>query len=140
MTVPPEVERLITSEPLIAHLATAVERQPHVAPVWYHYADDTIQITTAGKKVRNVRRNARVAVSIQKAIDGHPEWMVLFEGQAAVIDDVDGLKRGTRNVFEHYLGADPEEWDDFWQKQIADPDDERFVIEVEIETVASKRY
>lgn len=139
-TVPREVERLIADEPLIAHLATAIEGQPHVAPVWYHYADEVIQITTAGKKVRNVRRNPSVAVSIQNDVDGHPEWMVFVEGRATVVTDVEGVKRGTRNVFEHYLGADPEEWDDFWRKQITDPDDERFVVEVEIDSVASKRY
>lgn len=140
MTVPPEVERLISDEPLIAHLATAVEGQPHVAPVWYHYSDETVQISPAGKKVRNARRNPRVAVSIQTDSDGHPEWMVLVEGEATGIDDVEGIKRGTRNAFEPYLGTDPEEWDAFWHTQITDSDDERFVIEVVIDAVASKRY
>lgn len=138
--VPSEVERLIAGKSKIAHFATTVDGQPHVAPVWYHYEDGTIQITTAGKKVRNVRQNPRVAVSIQNDIDGQPDWMILFEGQATVVDDVEGIKRGTRNVYEHYLGEDPDTWDDFWQKQITDPDDERFVIEVVIDNVASKRY
>lgn len=139
-TVPSEVEALVEGKPLLAHLATAVDNHPHVAPVWYHYEDGTIQATTAGKKVHNVRQNPHVAVSIQKDDDGHPEWMVLFEGRATVIEDTEGIKEGTRNVYEHYLGDDPDEWDDFWQKQITDPDDERFVIEVDVESVASKRY
>lgn len=139
-TVPAEVEALVTGEPLIAHLATAVDGTPHVAPVWYHYEAETIQLSTAGKKVRNVRRNPRVAVSIQKDVEGHPEWMVLFEGHATVIEDTDGIAAGTRNVYEHYLGDDPDTWDEFWQKQITDPDDERFLIEVDVESVTSKRY
>lgn len=139
-TVPVEVEALVRGEPLIAHLATSVDDQPHVAPLWYHYDDGTIQVTTAGKKVANVRQNPRVAVSIQQDDDGHPEWMVLFEGRATVIEKTEEIADGTRNVFEHYLGTDPAEWDEFWQKQITDPDDERFVVEVDIESAAIKRY
>lgn len=139
-TVPSEVEQAISGESHIAHLATAVEGQPHVAPVWYHYEDDVIQITTAGKKVRNVRRNSRVAVSIQTDEEGHPEWVVHFQGEATVVDDAEGIKRATWNVYEHYLGDDPEEWDEFWQQQITDPDDERSVVEVEIDSVVTKRF
>lgn len=108
--------------------------------MWYNYAAGKIQFTTAGKKVRNVRRNPRVSVSIQQDDRGHPEWMVLFEGDSRVIDDEEGIKRGTRNVYEHYLGDDISEWGAFWRKQITNPDDERFVIEVEIDSVASKQF
>lgn len=139
-TVPSEVERAISNESHIAHLATAVEGQPHVAPVWYHYEDGVIQITTAGKKVRNVRRNSRVAVSIQTDEEGFPEWVVHFQGEATVVDDVEGIKRGTRNVYEHYIGDDPDVWDEYWRTQITDPDEERFVIEVVIDSVVSKRF
>lgn len=140
VAIPSEIEQLVAGRPLIANLATAVESQPHVTPVWYQYDDGTIRFTTAGKKVRNVRRNPRVAVSIQEDTGGHPEWMVLFEGEATVIDGEAGIKRWTRAVYEPYLGEDPDEWDAFWRKQITDPDDERFVIEVDIDSVASKRF
>lgn len=135
-----EIEQLIAGRPLIANLASAVESRPHVAPLWYHYDEGTIRFTTAGKKVRNVRRNPRVAVAIQEDDGGHPEWMVLFEGEATVVDDVAGIKQGTRNVYEPYLGTETSEWDAFWRKQVTDPDDERFVIEVDIHSVASKRF
>lgn len=138
--VPPEIEQLIRGKPLLAHLATSVNDQPHVAPVWYHYQDDTIQFTTAGQKVENARRNPAVAVSIQRDENGHPEWMVLLTGTASVVDDTAGIIEGTRNVYEHYLGSATEEWDDFWQKQITDPDDERFVITVDIHDVTSLIY
>lgn len=52
-------------------------------------------------------------------------------------DDVEGVKHGTRNVFEHYLGEDPAEWDDLWRKQITD--DEQVVIEVDVDAVTTKR-
>lgn len=138
--VPAEIEQLIRGKPLIAHLATSVNGQPHVAPVWYHYEEDTIVVTTAGQKVENARHNPAVAVSIQRDENGHPEWMVLLTGTATVTADTAGIIEGTRSVYEHYLGEDTTQWDEFWQKQITDPDDERFVITVAIHDVASMIY
>jgi nitroimidazol reductase NimA-like FMN-containing flavoprotein (pyridoxamine 5'-phosphate oxidase superfamily) len=65
-TVPPEAEALLTSEPLIAHLATCTENDPHVAPLWYNYRDGHIEIVTTGQKLANIRANPRVALSVQK--------------------------------------------------------------------------
>lgn len=134
-TVPAEIEALIEDQPQVAHLATSVSDRPHVAPVGYHYEDGIIQTSTSGKKVQNVRRNPRVAVSIQKDENGHPEWMVLFEGTATVIEDTGRIKEGVRNVFEHYLGDNPDEWDPHWRQQLENPDDDFFVIEIQIESV-----
>jgi len=30
-----EVEELLTGDPVMGHLATAVDDRPHVAPVWF---------------------------------------------------------------------------------------------------------
>ena len=49
-TVPLEAEALLTSEPLIAHLATCTENDPHVAPLWYNYRDGHIEIVTTRTK------------------------------------------------------------------------------------------
>jgi len=55
-TVSPEAERLLESEPLMAHLGTCAEGRPHVAPVWYRYADGVVEIVTTGRKLANIRR------------------------------------------------------------------------------------
>jgi len=103
-TVPDEVESLLTSEPLVAHLATSVEDRPHVAPVWYLYADETVEIVTGGRKLANIRENPRVAVSIQKDEGGHTEWMVSLLGTATVIDDEAAYSAVNRRINEKYDG------------------------------------
>jgi nitroimidazol reductase NimA-like FMN-containing flavoprotein (pyridoxamine 5'-phosphate oxidase superfamily) len=100
--VPPDVEERITSEPLMAHLATCVDGRPHVAPVWYEYDDGALDVLTGGRKLANIRENSRVAVSIQKDEDGHTEWMVTFLGTATVVDDADATREATRRINAKY--------------------------------------
>jgi nitroimidazol reductase NimA-like FMN-containing flavoprotein (pyridoxamine 5'-phosphate oxidase superfamily) len=94
--IPSEIEELITSEPLVAHLATCGDSQPHVAPLWYRYADGVIEILTTGQKLTNIRKNPRVALSIQNDEDGIPQWMVSLRGTARVIDDEEKTREANR--------------------------------------------
>ncbi len=70
--VPTEVEELLTSKPLMAHLATCDDGRPHAAPVWYRYEDGTVEIATTGRKLANLRANPRAALSVQKDEGGEP--------------------------------------------------------------------
>ncbi|MFC6835122.1 pyridoxamine 5'-phosphate oxidase family protein [Halomarina ordinaria] len=110
-TVPEEAERLLTSDPVMAHLATCREGRPHVAPVWYHYADDEVEVLTTGRKLANVRANPRVALSIQRDEGGHAEWMVSLLGTARVVEDEDELRAAAARINPRY-GADPDAWSD----------------------------
>lgn len=101
-TVPDTVESLLTSEPLVAHVATSVDDRPHVAPVWYLYEDDTIELVTGGRKLANIRENPRVALSIQKDVDGHTEWMVSLLGTATVVEDEAAFSVANRRINEKY--------------------------------------
>jgi len=101
-TVPETVETLLTSEPLIAHLATSLNDRPYVAPVWYRYADETVEIVTGGKKLDNIRMNPRVALSIQKDVDGHTEWMVSLLGTARVVDDAEAFRAANHRINAKY--------------------------------------
>ena len=85
--IDPEIERLLTSEPLMAHLATCSDNKPHVAPVWYDYAGGVVEVLTTGRKLANIRANPRVALSIQKDERGQAEWMVSLLGTAEVVED-----------------------------------------------------
>lgn len=58
--------------------------------------------------------------------------MLLFEGTAAVIEDTERIQVGVRNVFEHYVGDDPDEWDPHWRQQLEDPADDFFILEIQI--------
>ena len=100
--VPDEAEALLQSEPLMAHLATSVDDRPHVAPVWYDYADGVLEVVTTGRKLRNVRENPRVAVSVQKDVGGDAEWMVALRGTATVVEDDEATRQALQRINEKY--------------------------------------
>lgn len=85
--IPDEAAALLTGEPLVAHFATCHDGKPHVAPLWYNYRDGTVEIVTTGRKLANIRQNPRVALSVQKAEGGHPQWRVSVRGTADVVED-----------------------------------------------------
>ncbi|WP_339102460.1 pyridoxamine 5'-phosphate oxidase family protein [Haloterrigena salinisoli] len=103
-TVPPEAERLLESEPVMAHLGTCVEGRPHVAPVWYRYVADeeVVEIVTTGRKLANIRENPRISLSIQKDEAGQTRWMVSLLGTATVVDDPDETAAARRRINEKY--------------------------------------
>lgn len=107
--VPAQVERLLTSEPVIAHLGTCTNGRPHVAPVWYHYADGTVEILTTGRKLRNIRENPRVALSIQKDEAGQTEWMVSIRGTATVVESETATREAAERINPRY-GAGEAAW------------------------------
>ncbi|WP_158055819.1 pyridoxamine 5'-phosphate oxidase family protein [Halorussus halophilus] len=109
--VPPEAERLLTSEPLMAHFATCADDRPHVAPVWYHYEEGAgvAEVLTGGRKLANVRENPKVAVSVQKDTAGQAEWMVTLRGTATVIEDDEERKAAAERINPKY-GATADEY------------------------------
>lgn len=102
----PETESLIADAPLSAHLATCVEGRPHVAPVWYEYEDGHLYVLTGGKKARNVRRNPRVAVSIERAEGPDVEWSATLLGTARIVEDPDRIREVSRRINANYRGED----------------------------------
>lgn len=86
----------------MAHLATSVDDRPHVAPVWYRYDDSVIELVTGGQKLANIRENPRVALSIQKDVDGQAQWMVSLLGTATVVVDDEAFRAANRRINEKY--------------------------------------
>ena len=107
MTLPEQARRLLEGERLMAHLGTCVDGRPHVAPVWYVYDDGVIEIVTTGKKLENVRKNPKVALSVQKDEGGDPQWTVTVLGTAAVVED-DAENRDARLRINDKYGASPD--------------------------------
>ena len=101
-SVPPEAERLLESEPLMAHLATSVDDRPHVAPVWYRYDDGIVEVATTGRKLENIRANPRVALSIQQDEGGDARWAVTLLGSAAIVEDEAASQRASRRLNAKY--------------------------------------
>lgn len=107
--VPETAERLLTSEPLAAHLATCRDGRPHAAPVWYRYDDGTVELATTGRKLSNLRANPRVALSVQKDDAGVPEWTVTVLGTASVVDDGNETRAAIRAINRKY-GMNEDAW------------------------------
>ena len=88
----PETQAFL-DETHVANLVTLnPDGSPHVAPVWYLHRQGRLHISAGASavKVRNIRRDARVAVSI--ANDSSPASYVLVEGRARVTcDDAEAL-------------------------------------------------
>jgi PPOX class probable F420-dependent enzyme len=107
--IPDEAETLLTGEPLVAHLGTSHDDRPHVAPLWYAYHDGYVEITTTGRKLANIRRNPRVALSVQKDENGHPQWGVTLRGTATVVDDEADAREILHRINRRY-DADDDAW------------------------------
>ncbi len=108
--IPAEAERLLESEPLMAHLATCGDGRPHVAPVWYRYESGTVEIVTTGRKLANIRANPRVALSIQQDEGGDAQWMVSLLGTATVVEDEEASWEAARKINAKY-GAEPDAYE-----------------------------
>lgn len=121
MATTDEAAALLTGERLMAHLATSVDDRPHVAPVWYDYDDGVLRVVTGGRKLANVRRNPRVAVSVQADDEGDARWRVTLLGTATVVEDPERVRDATRDIYARYLGEDVDAWDEFYRDQLADP-------------------
>ena len=102
MSVPTAVEELIAGARVSAHVATSVDDRPHVAPVWYVYDDGVLSFVTNGRKLENLRRNPRVAVSIERAEEGSVEWSVTLLGTATVVEAEDRVGPVADRIFEKY--------------------------------------
>jgi PPOX class probable F420-dependent enzyme len=102
MNVPDEVERRVAGARLSAHLATTVDDRPHVAPVWYVYDDGVVSFVTSGTKLRNLRANPRVALSIEKADESEAYWAATLLGTATVVEDPERARPVAERIFEKY--------------------------------------
>jgi nitroimidazol reductase NimA-like FMN-containing flavoprotein (pyridoxamine 5'-phosphate oxidase superfamily) len=107
-TLSDEAADLLTSEPLVGHLATCHDGHPHVAPLWYGVHEGAIELTTTGRKLENVRRNPRVALSVQKADGGDPVWGVTVQGTATVLDEAETA--AVRRRVNRRYGVDEDAW------------------------------
>jgi len=106
VSVPDAVEALIEGAPVSAHVATAVDDRPHVAPVWYGYRDGRVYFETGGRKLANLRENPRVALSIERAEGASVAWNVTLLGRATVVDDPTRIAWAEGWIYDAYDGAD----------------------------------
>jgi len=109
VSVPTEAERLLTGEPVTAHVATCRDGRPHVAPVWFRYEDGTVEVVTSGRKLADVESNPYVSLSVERSDRGQPEWTVTLRGTARVVEDDEQFRAANRRINRRY-GADEDAW------------------------------
>jgi nitroimidazol reductase NimA-like FMN-containing flavoprotein (pyridoxamine 5'-phosphate oxidase superfamily) len=102
-------EALLTNDALVAHLATCRDGKPHSAPLWYDYRDGAVEIATTGRKLRDIRENPRVSLSVQKTEDGRPQWGLTIRGTATVVEDEEESRAVLRRINRRY-GAEADAW------------------------------
>lgn len=104
MPLQPEVKTLL-SRPNFAHLATLMpDGSPNVTPVWVGLESDRILLGSSegSLKVRNVRRDPRVALSVVDFHDPYEEAQI----RGRVIEFRDDSKFETKDAISHkYTGA-----------------------------------
>jgi PPOX class probable F420-dependent enzyme len=91
------------SEAHLARLATiGVDEFPNMHPMWFIYEDGAVIIGTPKDtvKIKNIKRNPRVAIGID--IAGDVTKGVVFRGRAELIED--DVKSITRRILLKYLG------------------------------------
>lgn len=106
MAVSSTIEERIAGAPLSVHLATSLEDRPHVAPVWYVYEDGSLWIVTGGKKLANLKRNRRVACSIEAADEEGVDWAVQLLGTARIVEDEARVREVEAAMEEIYRDQD----------------------------------
>ncbi|GLZ44256.1 PPOX class F420-dependent enzyme [Actinomycetospora sp. NBRC 106375] len=109
MTTPldPQVKELLTARNM-AHVATLMsDGAPHVSPVWLEVLDDdrlAIFSTEAHLKIRNLRRDPRIAISVADEHD--PYRAAVIRGR--VVDEIHGERALAiaDSMSRRYTGAD----------------------------------
>jgi nitroimidazol reductase NimA-like FMN-containing flavoprotein (pyridoxamine 5'-phosphate oxidase superfamily) len=106
------IEETIRKHHGVAHLATAVDGRPHVAPVFYYYESGAVYVITGGQKLGNLRENPRVAVSLYEHVGDHPEDVrqVVILGTANLVDDWIRVKAYGDRIRGKYYGETSDEW------------------------------
>ncbi len=97
----PEVDQFL-AEPHIAVVATSGPAgKPHAMPIWYLWKDGKVLFHTGSesKKLRNLRRNARVSLVVDTKVA--PYKVVVVEGTAR---ELAGDRDLARDIAVHYLG------------------------------------
>ena len=111
--ISPDDETVIREHDGVAHIATAVDDEPHVAPVFYHYEDGRVHFITGGQKLANLRENPRVSIGLYEDTGATPEDVrqATILGTATIIDnDWDRIKEYGDAIRRKYYGAPSGEW------------------------------
>ena len=104
-TIPSAFRDLLTKK-AFAHLATTMgDGSPQVTPVWFDFDGSHVRVNSAKGRVKdkNMRRNAKVALSIQDP--ENPYRYLAVRGRVEEITE-DGADAHIDSLSKKYLGKD----------------------------------
>ena len=82
----PHTEERLRSEIMLWLSTVRPDGRPHLVPVWFLWDGETILVfSKPDQKIRNLRRNPNVVVSLDTA--GQGDDIVLIEGHAELLSD-----------------------------------------------------
>ena len=125
-----ERDRRILDAPNFASLATVMpEGAPHVSTVWLDVDGEEVLVNTGEGlvKTENVRRDARVAISVFDQQDDPYEQVVV---RGTVVDITpDGADEHIDRLANKYLGVDSYPW--------REPGEQRLILRIRIDRVSA---
>jgi len=105
-SIPEGFMDLLTQKRAFAHLATLMpDGGPQVTPVWFDWDGETVRVNSARgrQKDRNMRRAARVALSIQDP--DNPYRYLALRGLVTEVTE-EGADAHIDSLAKKYLGVD----------------------------------
>ncbi len=102
-----EVREFLLAGTRTAKLAVVrKDGSPHVAPVWFVLDGDEVLFTTGTKTVKGhaLRRDPRVALCVDD--ERAPYAFVRIAGTAALLEDLDEVRRWATAIGGRYMGAE----------------------------------
>ena len=106
MSALPESVKALLQKKSFAHLATLMkDGSPQVSPVWVDLDGDIIVVNSAQGRVkdRNMRRDARVAVSVSDP--DNPYQTAMIRGRVVAIT-TEGAEQHIDDMAKKYMGVD----------------------------------
>jgi PPOX class probable F420-dependent enzyme len=118
----PDQERILKS-PVFAHIATInPDGSPQNSPVWIEYDGTHVLVNSEEKrrKVKNVKRNPNVSISVQKSDNPYS----YLEIRGKVVDVTrEGAFEDIDRLAKKYMGQDKYPYNQ--------PDDQRVILKIE---------
>jgi len=94
-----ELANFMEREWLASFVKVDAEGKPHIVPVWFTYDDGKVHVQTDRKsaKVRNIKRNDKVAVAVYRG-----EEAVIIRGRGTVVEDEKQFVKLTQRHIDKY--------------------------------------
>ena len=82
------IQRYLRTKEVVALATLGADGAPHGMAMWFHHTPDAILMLTVAdlQKVRDLRRDPRVAVVAESVVDGGPRG-VSVRGHAEILDE-----------------------------------------------------